>query len=283
MPDIRSKATPPSSKKAATAPFARDRRTAGSPRVPTWDGLGRNLCCFRRMRHASKLCLFDSHGNRELSASRCRNTRTVCAWLSARPTSRHGVRIPRYVSTHLSRSSLQSRTSSSSTPTRKHWSASSVVGRAVRVSARIRRRRSHLGRAGQRTFHAEMPRRRSGLLPGAASGGPLVPWDRTIIYVNARAGLLRCAILRAAGAARQVRRARGREVVQYIRDLGVTSVELLPDSGFGRRSHLVDKDLRKLLGLHTPVLAAEPALFRDRNDRRIQEWCRHLPRCRYRK
>ena len=92
---------------------------------------------------------------------------------------------------------------------------------------------------------------------------PEVPWDRTIIYETHVRGFtkLHPAVpeeLRGtfSGLGRK-------EVVDYIRSLGVTSVELLPIHAFVNDRHLLEKASDQLLGLqHDRLLRPRSALFR---------------------
>jgi isoamylase len=80
---------------------------------------------------------------------------------------------------------------------------------------------------------------------------PSIPWDRTIVYETHVRGYtkLHPAVpdhLRGtySGLGRK-------EVVEYIRSLGVTSVELLPIHAFVNDSHLLDKELTNYWGYNT--------------------------------
>ena len=74
-----------------------------------------------------------------------------------------------------------------------------------------------------------------------AASASFVPWDHTIIYEIARERLHKTASERAGGAARNLCRARCKEVVEYIKSLGVTSVELLPVHTFINEATLVER------------------------------------------
>src|SRR4051794_22038701 len=65
MPESAGKPTRPPRKKAATR---QSRVTEGQPDPlgATWDGLGVNFALFSANATRVELCLFDSHGNREL-------------------------------------------------------------------------------------------------------------------------------------------------------------------------------------------------------------------------
>ncbi len=91
---------------------------------------------------------------------------------------------------------------------------------------------------------------------------PRIPWDRTIFYEMHVKGFtkLHPAVSQEhrgtfAGLASQ-------EVVDYIRSLGVTSVELLPIHAFVNDSHLLEKGLTNYWGYNTiGFLAADPRYF----------------------
>ena len=90
-----------------------------------------------------------------------------------------------------------------------------------------------------------------------------MPWDRTIIYethVRGYTKLHPAVPERLRGTFSGLGR---KEVVDYIRSLGVTSVELLPIHAFVNDRHLLEKGLTQLLGLQQHrVLRAGPTLFR---------------------
>ena len=126
---------------------------------------------------------------------------------------------------------------------------------------------------------------------------PSVPWDRTIMYETHVRGytMLHPAVpehLRGtfAGLGRK-------EVVDYIRTLGVTSVELLPIHTFVNDSHLLDKGLTNYWGYNSigffapdPRYSAVPGLrllriqgdgrppARRRAWRSFWMWCTTTPR-----
>jgi|HigsolmetaAR205D_1030408.scaffolds.fasta_scaffold00075_8 glycogen debranching enzyme GlgX len=93
---------------------------------------------------------------------------------------------------------------------------------------------------------------------------PLVPWDRTIIYETHVRGYtkLHPAVperLRGTFAGLAVS-----EVVQYIKSLGVTTVELLPIHMFLNDSHLLEKGLTNYWGYNSiAFFAADPRYFAD--------------------
>ena len=91
---------------------------------------------------------------------------------------------------------------------------------------------------------------------------PAVPWDRTLIYELHVKGLTQRHPMvpvnirgTFAGLARQ-------EVIEYIRGLGVTAVELMPIHAFVNDSHLLDKGLTNYWGYNSiGFFAADPCHF----------------------
>ena len=101
---------------------------------------------------------------------------------------------------------------------------------------------------------------------------PLVPWDRTIVYETHVRGYTKLhpkvpEKLRGtfAGLAQA-------DVVEYIKSLGVTTVELLPIHHFVNDSYLLDKGLTNYWGYNTiGFFAADPRYFADPR-RGVQEF-----------
>lgn len=93
---------------------------------------------------------------------------------------------------------------------------------------------------------------------------PLVPWDRTILYETHVRGYtkLHPAVpeqLRGTFAGLAVP-----EVIEYIRSLGVTSVELLPVHTFINDDHLLERGLTNYWGYNSiAFFAADPRYFSD--------------------
>ena len=96
------------------------------------------------------------------------------------------------------------------------------------------------------------------------SGKPLVPWDRTIIYETHVRGFTK-------RHPKVPERLRGTfaglanpAVVQHIKSLGVTTVELMPVHMFLNDSHLLDKGLTNYWGYNSiAFFAADPRYFAD--------------------
>ena len=75
-----------------------------------------------------------------------------------------------------------------------------------------------------------------------------MPWDRTIIYETHVRGLHEAPSGRAREPARHLQRARAGPVIEYIKSLGVTSVELLPIHTFVNDSLLLERGLTNYWG-----------------------------------
>jgi glycogen operon protein len=101
---------------------------------------------------------------------------------------------------------------------------------------------------------------------------PLVPWDRTIIYETHVRGYTKLhphvpERLRGTFAGLTVH-----EVIEYIKSLGVTTVELLPIHTFVNDSYLLDKGLTNYWGYNSiGFFAADPRYFADPH-RGVQEF-----------
>ncbi|MCB8837110.1 glycogen debranching protein GlgX [Aurantimonas sp. VKM B-3413] len=80
---------------------------------------------------------------------------------------------------------------------------------------------------------------------------PRVPWDRTIFYETHVKGFTQRHPSVAENDRGKFAGLMTREVVDYVRSLGVTSVELLPIHAFVDDSYLVDKGLRNYWGYNT--------------------------------
>jgi isoamylase len=91
-----------------------------------------------------------------------------------------------------------------------------------------------------------------------------VPWDRTIVYETHVRGYTK---LHPAVPEKQRGTFAGlanRQVIDYIRELGVTTIELLPIHSFLNDSHLLDKGLKNYWGYNTiGFFAADPDYYSD--------------------
>ena len=250
------------------------------PLGATWDGLGVNFALFSA--HATKVeRLFDRDGRRELERmSCCRNipTRSGTAICPMRGRGRCMVT----ASTGRSddrRSPLQPE----QTPARPLCQGAgrpyALVGRPFRY--RIGSPRDDLS-FDRRDSAPGMPKCR--VVDPAFTWGntqsPRIPWDRTIFYETHVGGYTMRHLTvppqlqgTYAGLAHQ-------DVVDYIRSIGITSVELLPIHAFLDDRHLLERDCGTSGATTASDLRARTALFRERDHRRVQGDGRPIPRCR---
>ena len=92
---------------------------------------------------------------------------------------------------------------------------------------------------------------------------PQTPWNKTIIYEMHVKGFTKLHPERAGKNARHLRRAGGSEAaIRYLKDLGITAVELLPVHEHVDDRHLVEQRTGELLGLqHAGLLRARAQLL----------------------
>ena len=110
-------------------------------------------------------------------------------------------------------------------------------------------RRPRARRRGRRRGDAEVRRRSTSASTGRATARR-APVDRDGHLRDPRQGLHEAPPGRARGPARHLRRARlARPAIAYLRELGVTAVELLPVHHIADESFLVERGLTQLLGL----------------------------------
>ncbi|MEN3354573.1 MAG: isoamylase [Betaproteobacteria bacterium] len=251
MPDSAGKPTRPPRKKAATR---HSRVTEGQPDPlgATWDGLGVNFALFSANATRVELCLFDSHGNRELERITLPEY-TDEVWHGylpdARPGTVYGYRV------HGPYAPEQGHRFNPNKLVIDPY-AKALVGE-LKWSDELFA--YQLGSDGadltldERDSAPFMLKCR--VVDPAFTWGrerrPLIPWDRTIIYeTHVRGYTMRHPAvppeLRGKFAGLAVR-----EVVQYIREIGVTSVELLPVQASVVDRHLVDKGLTNYWGYDT--------------------------------
>jgi len=87
--------------------------------------------------------------------------------------------------------------------------------------------------------------------PGAAPKHPQTPWSETIFYeANVRGYTMRHPAINAADRG-TFDGMRQRSIIEYIKALGITSLELMPIHDFLDERHLVDKGLRNFWGYNT--------------------------------
>ena len=245
----------------AAIPKSRIREGLPHPRGATWDGKGINFALFSA--HATKveLCLFDPRARRRSSASSCPNTPTRSGTAICPTSARDGLRLPR------PRPLRAGRRATASIPNkllldpyaRAHvgelkWDPA-VFGYPMAIG-----RRPHLRRARQRALHAEVRGRRPELRlagrarPPARALGPHRSSTRRMCAASPS-----CIPTVPEAAARHLSPASApRRSIDYIKSLGVTSVELLPVHTFINDSYLLEQGPHQLLGLQHRSASSRP-------------------------
>jgi isoamylase len=234
-----------------------------APLGATWDGLGVNFAVFSANATKVELCLFDASGEREL-ARIVLPEYTDEIWHGylpdARPGTIYGYRVhgpyepenghrfnpnklllDPYAKAHIGR---------------LEW-AHEIFGYAIGAE------NEDLS-FDERDSSRFVPKCRviDPAFTWSRDRAPRIPWDRTIFYEMHVRGFtkLHPAVPQEhrgtfAGLASQ-------EIVDYIRSLGVTSVELLPIHAFVNDSHLLEKGLTNYWGYNTiGFFAADPRYF----------------------
>ena len=125
--------------------------------------------------------------------------------------------------------------------------------------------------------HAQMPRRRIGLHLGNVSAGRSIPWERTIVYETHLRGFT----MQHPAVPRELRGTFSglmqHEVIEYIKNLGVTAVELLPIHAFVDDSYLIEKGLRNYWGYNTiGYFAPQPRYLATPFVNEVKEMVSHL-------
>lgn len=238
----------------ASASISRDLRMREGNPFPlgaTWDGLGVNFALFSA--HASKveLCLFDRKGETELERIEMPEfTDEVwhCYLPDARPGTLYGYRVH-----------------GAYDPANGHrFNPNKLLldPYAKGLSGELRWDASHFGYAmesgddlsfDERDSAPFMPKCR--VVDPAFTWGrdrsPSIPWGETIFYETHVKGFTQ----RHPAVPEELRGTYAglgqKEVVDYIRSLGVTSVELLPVHAFVQDQHLTDKGLANYWGYNT--------------------------------
>jgi isoamylase len=233
---------------------ARPRLREGQP-FPlgaTWDGLGVNFALFSA--HATKveLCLFDEAGRREFERIELPEY-TDEVWHGylpeARPGTVYGYRVHGLYE-----------------PQQGHrFNASKLLldPYAKRLVGRLKWDPALFGyRIGSPKLDLSFDRRdsapfmpKSCVIDPAFTWGrdraPEIPWDRTLIYETHVKGFTK----RHPAVPPELRGKFGglahRAVIDYLRSLGVTAVELMPIHAFADDSHLVEKGLSNYWGYNT--------------------------------
>ncbi|HEV7371883.1 glycogen debranching protein GlgX, partial [Arenibaculum sp.] len=222
------------------------------PLGATWDGLGVNFALFSANATKVELCLFDAAGRRELERIELPEY-TDEVWHGylpdARPDTVYGYRV---------HGPYEPRAGHRFNPNKLLLDpyAKALVGTVrwsdVHFGYRIGSSRNDLS-FDRRDSAPGMPKCR--VVDPAFTWGPdrppRVPWDRTVVYELHVRGYTMMhptvpAPLRGTfGGLMQ------REIVDYVRSLGVTAIELLPVHAFMDDRHLVERGLRNYWGYNT--------------------------------
>jgi glycogen operon protein len=269
----------PSRPRKKAAPH-RSRVTEGlpDPLGATWDGLGVNFALFSANAKRVELCLFDRAGQRELERIALPEY-TDEVWHGYLPDARPGTVYAYRV--HGEYAPEQGHRFNPNKLVLDPY-AKALVGE-LKWSDELFG--YQLGSEGadltfdERDSAPFMPKCR--VVDPAFTWGrerrPLIPWDRTIVYeTHVRGYTMRHpavpAALRGKFAGLAVR-----EVVDYIRNLGVTTVELLPVQGSIVDRHLVDKGVTNYWGYDTiSFFAPNPAYSATGSIAEFKEMVAHL-------
>ena len=225
------------------------------PLGATWDGLGVNFALFSA--HATKveLCLFDMAGEREIERIELPEY-TDEVWHGYLPDARtrHRLRLSRARALRARGGAPLQSEQAAARPVCEGACRRAEVG-PERLRLHARRRRTTTCPSTSATARRSCPSAGSSTRPspGARDRRAGVPWERTIVYEAHVRGFTKRHPLRARGAARHLRGARRTpEVVEYIKSLGVTAVELLPIHAFVDDSHLLEQGADATTGATTP-------------------------------
>ena len=203
------------------------------PLGATWDGRGVNFAIFSEHATSVELCLFDARRRRARArapaARRAAPTRSGTATCpGVGPGQLYGYRVH-----------------GPWDPARGHrFNAAKVAARSVRARrsaapptwhpVAVRLRAGHRTATAppiddrQRAVRAARRRRRSGASTGRGDQPPRTPWHETVIYELHVKGFSALNPRGAARTARHLPRPRGAGVIDHLRALGVTAVELMP-------------------------------------------------------
>ena len=233
------------------------------PLGATWDGRGTNFALFSANAEKVELCLFDTDGRARSSASRCRSAPSD-VWHGYLPTSLpgqlYGYRV--HGPYEPEPASLQSHTSCCSIPTPRSSPGSSSG--AMPISAyRVGSTREDLSfdRRDNARGDAEGGRGRRGVHLGRATAGRASPWEDTIIYEAHVKGLTQLREDVPAEWRGTFRGLAAPAMIDHLKRLGVTAIELLPIHAFVDDRHLVEHGRKQLLGLqHARLLRRGAAL-----------------------
>ena len=242
------------------------RLSAGAPAPlgATWDGRGTNFALFSANATKVELCLFDSQGRRELERDRAAGAnRGRLARLSERrrrpasstaiactgPTSRSAVfaSMPHKLLVDPYAKRLVGHASPGAMP------ISATAPAHPRADLSFDRRDNARG----------MPK--AAVIDEAFTRGeerrPLVPWEDTIIYEAHVKGLTQLRDDVPPAWRGKFRGLTAPAIIDHLKRLGVTTLELLPIHAFVDDRQLVERGLSQLLGLqHALLLRARAAL-----------------------
>jgi isoamylase len=246
------------------------------PLGATWDGLGVNFALFSANATKVELCLFDDHGRRELERIELPEF-TDEVWHGylpdARPGTIYGYRV---------HGPYEPQAGHRFNPHKLLLDpyAKAMVGG-------LTWHESHFGyRIGRddlsfdrRDSAGHMPKCR--VVDPAFTWGrdraPAIPWERTVLYETHVRGFTM-------GHPAVPERLRGtyaglaaHDVVDYVRSLGVTSVELLPVHAFLDDKHLLERGLRNYWGYNTiGFFAPEPRYSATGEVKEFKEMVAHF-------
>ena len=240
-----------------------------------WDGEGTNFALFSAHAERVELCLFDESGANE-TARITLPEYTNEIWHGYLPGVGPG-RSTATASTAPStrqRAPLQSQQAAARPLCTRNRRRRAVVDRPFRLQARRRGQGPVLQRRGQRARHAQGPRHRSRRRLERRQCARNIPWSKTIFYETHVKGFtqLHPAIPEEL---RGTFEGMGHNaIVEYIKSLGITSVELLPIHAFPDDDFLLKRGLRNYWGYNTLGFFAPASRYYGPNGMRASaRWC----------
>ena len=258
-----------------------DRLAPGSPYPlgATWDGLGTNFAVFSAHAERIDLCLFDPSGKRQIAQFMLPEF-TDEVWHGYLPNAQLGVLYGyRAYGPYEPQQGLplQPAQAAARSICAAHCRRPEMVGCPVRISRQLAARRPFLRSPRQRARHRE-----GASSPTKASTGPttarrISPWSDTVIYEAHLRGLtMLCDDIR--------QNERGTfaaladpKIIDHLRRLGITAVELLPIHAFVQDRHLLQKGLRNYWGYNTlGFFAVEPRYLSENSAHEMRVAVRRL-------
>ena len=251
----------------------------------TWDGRGTNFALFSAHAEKIELCLFDSQGRREIDRVALPE-RTEDVW--------HG-----YLADVTPGQLYGYRVHGPYEPEKGHrFNAHKLLldPYAKRLAGRLVWSDAHFGyRPGSPRQDLSFDRRDNARgMPKAVvtdetfnrerrEPRPSIPWEDTIIYEAHVKGLTKTREDVPPGLRGGYRALAAPSMIDHLKRLGVTTIELLPVHGFVDDRQLVERKLVELLGLQFDrLLRAGAALRAERRTGRASHGCRTAARCRLR-